>query len=127
MLAPSLHALGRYGPHLRVEVHFIPIGMKHLGRAGGCQDAKFEGASGDTFPLTKLAHERRKLAVGHRRKMAHTARLASARQQLVEVPAPSRRVLTLAVASDGRPTQHALDARSHTRGRLLLAAPQGLD
>jgi hypothetical protein len=34
--------------------------LQYFARAGGGENAEFEGAGGNTFPLMQLAHERRK-------------------------------------------------------------------
>lgn len=52
--------------------------------------------------------------------------LARCRQQMIEVAFPAGRVLTAAVLAHSRPVQHAFDSSPHSRSRLILGLPDGL-
>lgn len=55
------------------------------------------------------------------------AHLGARRQQLVEMPAPSRWILPLTKAAHRRPIEHGFDSAAQSRGRFRLLRPQGLD
>ena len=80
-----------------------------------------------TPSLAQLGHEGRELA--------HTAgpdgcwtpaHLAAVRQELVEMPAPARRVLAFPISPRLRPIEHGLDAAPHPASRLRLRRPDRL-
>src|ERR1700737_670698 len=54
-----------------------------------------------------------------------TAHLALLRQQVFEMAAPARRILTLAVAARGRPVDDRLDTPAQPGSRLRLCRPKG--
>jgi len=64
--APSrrLHALGRNGPHLGVQVEFIERGPFRLARAHRHQNNEFEGERGDALLGSQPSHEGRDIFVG---------------------------------------------------------------
>jgi hypothetical protein len=126
MLLPCLHAPARYRPDLRLDVDLVPARADRLARPRGGQDGEFQRSRDQRAVLAQLGHERRQLRIGQCGVVLDLAHLATRRQQLVEMAAPARRVLSSAIAAHFCPVEHGLDAPAQAACRLRLRCPDGL-
>jgi hypothetical protein len=91
--------------------------------ARGGQDRKFQRPRGNALLLAPLGQERGELGTGQRGMMLDPAHLRLLRQQIIEMAAPARRVLTDAIAARCRPIEYAFDpAFDSARGFGLLGS-----
>src|SRR5262249_61448155 len=77
----------------------------------------------DALPPAQARQEPRQLGVGQRRMVFDPPPLGARRQQLIEVPAPTGRVLARAIAARLCPVQDRLDAAAHPARGLGLGCP----
>src|SRR5205823_694700 len=112
-----------YGPKPLGEVDFIPPGADHLAGSPSSQNCELQRSSGSAFLLTQLGHEGPDLGKGQCGMMLDAADLCALRQQVFQMPAPPRRVLTRAEGARCRPIEDRLDAAADPARRLGLLAP----
>src|SRR6266516_4633379 len=85
MLPVALHPFGRNRPHLCLQIDLGPLGAKHLGGSGDCEDGEFKRSGRYAGTLLEFTHEGAKLTVGQGCEMLdrlNFAQLLPARQQL---------------------------------------------
>jgi hypothetical protein len=98
MLPACFHAAAGDRPETGVQVDFSPPRTDHLARPGCGQDCKLESTGCDPVPLAQLRQERGQVAIWQRRMMHRLRDRLPGRQEVVQMPAPSGRVLTLPLA-----------------------------
>src|SRR6516165_3662834 len=89
----------------------------------GDKDRKFEPARGNALLLAQRDHEGTDFGIWQRRMVLDPADLRFLGQQLVEMPAPACRVLTVTVAAGCCPIEDHLDAAAHAARGLRLLSP----
>src|SRR5271156_2212698 len=106
MFPVGLHSLGRHGPNLIFPVDFPDRGTNDLARSGGGQDRKFKRPRRNSVLLVQFDQECRQFSIGEGTVMFDFAYLRTRRQKLVEMSAPTRRIVAMAVAAHGCPAEN---------------------
>src|SRR5271170_603103 len=126
MLSSSLHALWGHGPEPSVQVDLIPRCPKHFSGPRSCQYCEFESPRGSPVLLTQFRDEFTDGVVREGGVVFHAAHLGACRQEHVEMSAPSRGIVAVAVATNLGPVQYHFDASAQAAGRLGLTGPNRL-
>src|SRR5262245_10527313 len=96
MLASALHPFRRYCPSMALD--FIPSCTEHFAATGGRQNRELKCSRGRAFLIAKFGHEGADSIVRQRGEMLDTFNLGARRKQLVEMAAPSCRVVAISKA-----------------------------
>ena len=123
MLLTRLHARRWHGPDLLLEIDLVPPCADHLAGSRRGQDQEFKCPRRDALLLTQLRHQGRDIAIMQRGMVLDLANLVTGRQQLIEMAAPARGVLALAVTTHRCPVDDRLDTAAQPARSLGLRVP----
>src|SRR5262249_37739428 len=126
MFASGFHPGGRDGPYATLKVNFVPPHPEYLAGARGCENREFKSQSGRGLSGLQVAQERGKLQIAHGRVMPAREPLALG-QELIQVPAPARRVFAAAEPLGLSGVQDALDPTAEAGRCFRLLVPQRLE
>jgi hypothetical protein len=125
MLSSRLHPHSGNGPDGLVEIKLFPFRIEDFTGAGRRKDREFERHRAERLNLPDFRNEGRNVFERHRRVVA-TRKLRPLGQNMIEMAAPARRVLTAPPAAHLGVVQHAFDPASEARGCLRYLRPKRL-
>ena len=122
MVATAFHPLGRNRPDRSFKIDLAGSQAATLAGPGRCQIDECQGAGGIDRTRAQRRNEGRNVALWPRGVMPPRA-LCGLRQRVLEMPAPARRGLTLALPLDLRRIEDTFDPPTHPARHLWLLPP----
>src|SRR5262249_34712991 len=96
MLLSRFHAFRRHHPYAMLKIKFLPASAKRLADTACRQNRDFQSTRGNAVAGSDLSHKRGQFLVGKRWMMLDRLYLGLSGQKVIEVPAPSRWILSRA-------------------------------
>ena len=125
VFAGGLHPGGGHRPDFGRNVDFRPQCAENFAGSRRRKNAKRKCLRGNRVVGSQPGHQHRDIGVGHRGMMA-TRKLLALKEQVREVAAPPRGVLSRTIALRLGCVEHGLNSSTQPRGSLRLRGPQRL-